>query len=167
MLLIFFSFSKSVLSLLAVCILYFICRRSSESAGMSRAASNINADVVVMGRCAFSILFEYKEIENIPFVRKKSEFFDCYFARTTGEPPNMPLMGILSSAASICVTFSLVRTISAAPKFSFSRHRRRVPGIVMFSHICCCAFYRAVRIGNNSGDRALLTGSAATLVAGG
>lgn len=49
------SFSTKALSFRAVCILYFICSFRRESAGISSAASNIRAEVVVMGRLPFSI----------------------------------------------------------------------------------------------------------------
>ena len=48
--LMFLSFSTNVWSFIAVYILYFICIFKSESAGISNAASNINADVVEIER---------------------------------------------------------------------------------------------------------------------
>ena len=51
----FLSFSTKALSFQAVCILYFICSFRRESAGISSAASNIRAEVVVTGRLPFSI----------------------------------------------------------------------------------------------------------------
>ena len=53
--------------------------------------------------------------------------FHIFFFK--GEPPNTSLIGIVARASSIACTCPADSRISAAPMFSFSRHRCRVPGI--------------------------------------